>query len=75
MSWFWLKQNWLSISFVYFISLIISSIISVISKTFYIQFVSLSPFSFFFPSSGGRVGVNREHLPLSLLPPCSKQWQ
>jgi len=56
------------------ISLIINiiSIVSIMSKTFYIKFVSLSPFSSFFPSSGGRVGFNREHLPLCLLPPWSK---
>jgi len=54
----------------YIISLIINtiSITSVISKIFNIQFVSVSPCSSFFPSSGGSVGVNREHLPLSLLP-------
>ena len=56
------------------ISLIINiiSIVSVISKTFYIQFVSPSPIFLLFPSSGGRVGVNRDHLPLGLLRPCSK---
>jgi len=32
----------------------------------------LSPFSSFFPSPGGRAGVNREHLPLCLLLPHSK---
>jgi len=49
-------------------SINIINIISVISKTFYIQFVSFSPF----PFSGGRVGVNRECLSLSLLMPCFK---
>jgi len=60
----------------FFISLIINNIINIITvtnKAFYIQFVNLSPFSSFFPSSGERVRVNTEHLPLHLLPPCSKQ--
>ena len=52
----------------------IISITSVISKTSCIQFVSLSPFSSFFRSSGGRAGVGGEHLLLSFLLPCSKRW-
>jgi len=60
------------------ISLIIisssNSSINVISKTFYIQFVSLSPFSSFsLPLVGGR-GDNGEQLSLSLLTPCFKPW-
>ena len=54
-------QVWIFCIISFIINII--SIISVISKTFYIQFVSLFPFSSFFPSSGGRVGV---------LLPCSK---
>ena len=54
-----------------FTSLIISSILSVISKTSICKSLSLF---LLFPSSGGRVGVNRESLSLSLLTPCSKWW-
>ena len=50
------------------------SIISIISKTFYIQFVSLSPFSSFSLPLVGRWSVNKERLSLSLLMPCFKPW-
>ena len=60
--------------YVFFLISLILSTINVISKDgFAILLVSVSPFSSFFPSPCGRAGVNREHLPILSLPPCSKQ--
>ena len=66
----------LSIGFVYFVLFLLLLILLILLVSLVkLLILSFSPFSSFFPSSGGRMGVNREHLPLSLLPPCSKEWQ
>jgi len=66
----------LSIGFVYFTLLLLLLILLVfISKSFYIQFVSLSPFSSFSLPLVGGWGINRQRLSLSLLMHCFKPWR
>ena len=69
----------LRISYVYFtlfiLLLILFLVVGLLVKLF-LYSICKSLFLFLlFPSSGGRVGVNRERLSFYLLTPCFKPWQ
>jgi len=68
----------LSIGFVYFdlflfLLILLVFLVLLVKLVLYSSCKSLS-FFLLFPSSGGRVGVNREDLSLTLLLPCFKPW-
>jgi len=65
----------LSVGFLYFVSFLLLLILLVLLEELF-SFPICESLSLFllFPFCWWEGGVNREHLPLCLLPPCSKRW-